>query len=161
MGDLAAHLRDKNDGLMRVLRETEAQASAACAKIDRLEAEIYTYKLIAEMLGEGDYDFFYAGNNWDNEEHWPLCINVNDTFYPAADSERIPWEEIPEVYQLWREAVKKASRHLILEDRDKHTHQQIVDGQVACHREIHTALVLWVARKRGIEPIDWKGREIK
>jgi hypothetical protein len=123
-------------------------------RIDTAEAEITTYKLIAEMLGEGDFDFFYSGNNEDNEEHWPLCINVNDTFCFAADCERIPWEKIPEVYKLWRETQAKW-RHL-LEERDSlpegiehHTPKVVL--QKWYYKEISEALARWVAKQRGID----------
>lgn len=31
-----------------------------------------------------------------------LCININDYFHPAADSEDLPWKDIPKLFDMYR-----------------------------------------------------------
>ena len=38
----------------------------------------------------------------DNNEGAYLCININDYFAPCADSEDLPWRDIPKLFDMYR-----------------------------------------------------------
>ena len=37
------------------------------------------------------------------EDEAGLCINVNDYFYPASDTESLPYKDIPKLFDLYKE----------------------------------------------------------
>jgi hypothetical protein len=46
----------------------------------------------------------YMSQMWDAEkkEGAYLCININDYFHPAADSEDLPFSDIPKLFDMYR-----------------------------------------------------------
>ena len=57
--------------------------------------------MAAFLLDEG---VVYLSAMWDaeNNEGAYLCININDYFHPAADSEDLPWRDIPKLFDMYR-----------------------------------------------------------
>lgn len=68
--------------------------------------EQYPY-MLALLL---DHDVVFMNTHW-NEKDWPeaarqtvmLAVNCNDFFAPASDAERLPYDEIGNLYALWRD----------------------------------------------------------
>lgn len=63
------------------------------------------WKMAAEIVA-GD-DAFYSQYDGKTQKHSPdttsLCILMNDVWsWASADAEQVEWDEIPEVYAIWK-----------------------------------------------------------
>jgi hypothetical protein len=57
--------------------------------------------MAALLLDEG---VIYLSRMWDAQDNEGayLCININDYFTPAADSEDLAWSDIPKLFDMYR-----------------------------------------------------------
>ena len=75
---------------------------------------IYYYNILGKMMP--DYEnmaayLLYEGilfvgsavDKCDNQECAGLFININDYFVPAADSEPVTYDELPKLYEMYKE----------------------------------------------------------
>ena len=59
--------------------------------------------MAAYLLDESILFVGSAVDKCDNQECAGLFININDYFVPAADSESVTYEELPKLYELYKE----------------------------------------------------------
>ena len=60
------------------------------------------YESMAAFLLDEGVVYLSAMRDAENNKGAYLCININDHFHPAADSEDLPWEDIPKLFDMYR-----------------------------------------------------------
>ena len=59
--------------------------------------------MAAYLLDKGVLFVSLAVNKYDNQECAGLFININDYFFPGADSEPVTYDELPKLYEMYKE----------------------------------------------------------
>ena len=59
--------------------------------------------MAAYLLDEGILFVGLAIDKCDNQECVGLFININDYFIPASDSEAVTYDELPKLYEMYKE----------------------------------------------------------
>ena len=57
----------------------------------------------AYLLDEGILCVTSAVNRHDDKECLGLCININDYFGPGSDAESVTYDELPKLYELYKQ----------------------------------------------------------
>lgn len=68
--------------------------------------ECAIWKMAAEMVASDDafYSQYDDKTKTHSSENTKLCLNMNDVWaWATADGENVEWDEIPQVYKLWKE----------------------------------------------------------
>ena len=59
--------------------------------------------MAAYLLDEGILCVTSAVNRHDDKECLGLCININDYFGPGSDAESVTYDELPKLYELYKQ----------------------------------------------------------
>jgi len=113
-----------NSGTRRKLAIRQSRLAAELEKDFLLTQEdCETWRMAAEMCSH-DVAFYSCWDENGEDAGLSFCLCMNDIFGPAADCETIPFDNIPEVYDIWKG----------------------VNGE--------SRLIEYVSKKRGVEPWD-------
>jgi len=74
------------------------------------------WKMAAELIA-ADVAFYSTYNEeTDSHDGLTFCLLMNDVWmWASADAEAIPFETIPEVYKIWKEAPDKQSEYVLIQ----------------------------------------------
>ena len=84
------------------------------------------------MLDEGILCVTSAVNKHDGKECLGLCININDYFGPGSDAESVTYDELPKLYDLYKQRQYDGVAQFVADKRgvpNKHWRETYYDNQ--------------------------------